>query len=164
WTRGSRSCRSPTRSRSSRKRRRSCRRSSSSARKKHRSTSCLTSRRTTGRRSTSSCAPTTPTTRGCSSRPRSVWRGGRRSWSTAGDRDPLAQDRNRYYRLVIPQEPEKPVLSPHPLTWTTISHVIWDGLDPEVLNVGQQQAMLDWLHWGGQIIVAGGAASSFTAL
>ena len=41
-------------------------------------------------------------------------------------------DRQRYYRLVLPIEPDKPALSPHPLTWTTISHVIWDGLPPDV--------------------------------
>ena len=59
-------------------------------------------------------------------------------------------ERQRYYRLVLPLEPDKPPLSPHPLTWTTISHVLWDGLPPDTLSVSQQQAMLDWLHWGGQ--------------
>ncbi len=70
-------------------------------------------------------------------------------------------DRQRYYRLVLPMEPDKPPLSSHPLTWTTISHVVWDGLPPDVLSVSQQQAILDWLHWGGQLIFTGGAGQSY---
>jgi hypothetical protein len=70
-------------------------------------------------------------------------------------------DRQRYYRLVLPMEPDKPPLSSHPLTWTTISHIVWDGLPPDVLSVSQQQAILDWLHWGGQLIFTGGAGQSY---
>jgi hypothetical protein len=73
-------------------------------------------------------------------------------------------DRQRYYRLVLPQESGQIPLSPHPLTWTTLSHVIWDGLPAEDLTPAQQQAMLDWLHWGGQLILIGGARPSFAAL
>jgi hypothetical protein len=69
-----------------------------------------------------------------------------------------ASERHRYYRLVLPMNPERPLLSPHPLTWTSISHVIWDGMPAETLAAAQQEAMLDWLHWGGQIILVGGAA------
>jgi hypothetical protein len=75
---------------------------------------------------------------------------------TSGDRDPAAVEKQRYYHLVLPQDPARPNLSPHPLTWTTISHVVWDGFEPEALTsgpLGQQQAMIDWLHWGGQLIV-----------
>ena len=75
-----------------------------------------------------------------------------------------ASERYRYYRLVLPMEPTRPVLSPHPLTWTTLSHVIWDGMPPENLAAAQQEAMLDWLHWGGQIILVGGATPGFTLL
>ena len=78
--------------------------------------------------------------------------------------DVIALDKLRYYRLVLPLTPDKPPLSPHPLTWSTISHVIWDGMAPETLNPSQQQAMLDWLHWGGQITLVGGAASAFSVL
>ena len=78
--------------------------------------------------------------------------------------DFTASERQRYYRLVLPQEPDRPLLSPHPLTWTTISHVIWDGMAPETLSAAQQQAMLDWLHWGGQLILVGGATPAFGLL
>src|SRR5262249_53495839 len=80
----------------------------------------------------------------------------------SGDKEPLAIEKQRYYKLVFPQKPEKPVLSAHPLTWTTISHVIWDGLSPEALP-SQQRAMIDWLPWGGQLMV-GGAGPSVAAL
>lgn len=81
------------------------------------------------------------------------------------DLDPTSIDRLRYYRFIHSQEPEKPLpLSPHPLTWTTISHVVWDGLNPALLNLAQQQALVDWLHWGGQLIVVAGADTSFQVL
>ena len=78
--------------------------------------------------------------------------------------DVQAVDRMRYYRLVLPIEPEKPPLSAHPLTWTTISHVVWDGMPPDTLNPGQQEALVDWLHWGGQLTLVGGPGPSFSLL
>jgi hypothetical protein len=76
----------------------------------------------------------------------------------------ISSERQRYYRLVLPMDPEHPPLSPHPLTWTTISHVLWDGMPPDTLPPAQQQAMLDWLHWGGQLILIGGATPGFNLL
>jgi hypothetical protein len=76
--------------------------------------------------------------------------------------DPLTLDLQRFYRLVLPEEPDKAFLSPHPLTWAPISHVVWDGLPPDSLSVSHQQAMLDWLHWGGQLVIVGGAGPTFS--
>ncbi len=76
--------------------------------------------------------------------------------------DALALDLQRYYRLVLPEDPDKAFLSPHPLTWATVSHVIWDGLPPDSLSVTHQQAMLDWLHWGGQLVLIGGAGPTYS--
>jgi len=76
--------------------------------------------------------------------------------------DPMALDFQRYYRMVLPEDAEKAFLSPHPLTWTSISHVIWDGLPPDSLSVSYQQAMLDWLHWGGQLVLIGGAGPTYS--
>lgn len=84
--------------------------------------------------------------------------------SSADRGDVQAIDRQRYYRLVLPLQLDQLPLSAHPLTWSTLSHVIWDSLSPEKLNTSQQQAMVDWLHWGGQIILLGGAKGSFAAL
>ncbi len=83
----------------------------------------------------------------------------------SGEKDPNSIDKQRYYRLVTTQNPDDPPpLSSHPLTWTTISHILWDGLNPAALNVGQQQALLDWLHWGGQLIIVGGPGPSLAPL
>ncbi|WP_165226780.1 hypothetical protein [Aquisphaera insulae] len=76
--------------------------------------------------------------------------------------DAIALDLNRYYRLVMPEHADRPFLSPHPLTWGSISHVIWDGLAADSVPVSHQQAMLDWLHWGGQLVLVGGAGPSLT--
>lgn len=78
--------------------------------------------------------------------------------------DVQSVERMRYYRLVLPMDTERPPLSPHPLTWTTISHVVWDGMAPDTLNPSQQQALLDWLHWGGQLTLVGGPGPSFSLL
>jgi hypothetical protein len=73
-------------------------------------------------------------------------------------------DKQRYYRIVLPADVEHPQLPTHPLTWTSISHIIWDGMAPDTLSISQQEAMLDWLHWGGQLIVVGGAGPNFVPL
>jgi len=97
--------------------------------------------------------------------PYARWSSSRSTLPTSGRKDdPIALDKQRYYRMVLPLEPDKPLLSPHPLTWSAISHVVWDGLPPEQIGVGQQQAMLDWLHFGGQLIVVGGAGPTFAPL
>ena len=83
---------------------------------------------------------------------------------SSGEKDPNSLDKQRYYRPVISQTPEKPVLSSHPLTWTAMSHVIWDDFSPETLSSGQQQAMLDWLHWGGQLVIVTSVGSSLAPL
>jgi hypothetical protein len=81
---------------------------------------------------------------------------------TGAERDSRTDiDKLRYYRLVLPMEPDKPTLSSHPLTWSTISHVVWDGMAPDVLSVSQQQALLDWVQWGGQLIFTGGAGQAY---
>jgi hypothetical protein len=82
--------------------------------------------------------------------------------SSSEREDTPSLDLQRYYRLVLPMEADKPFLSPHPLTWAPISHVVWDGLPPDALPVSHQQAMLDWLHWGGQVVLIGGAGAAFS--
>ena len=34
-------------------------------------------------------------------------------------------------------------------------YVIWDDVDPQLLNERQQHALIDWLHQGGQLIISG---------
>ena len=59
------------------------------------------------------------------------------------------------YVMVIPEADKAPMLPSWSLMWTGISYMIWDDYDPLLLSTDQQRAMLDWLHWGGQLIVSG---------
>jgi len=49
----------------------------------------------------------------------------------------------------------RPALPSNALAWTSIACMIWDDAEPDLLDPVQQQSMLDWLHWGGQLIVSG---------
>ncbi|MFB3105855.1 MAG: hypothetical protein ACE1ZA_13170, partial [Pseudomonadales bacterium] len=59
------------------------------------------------------------------------------------------------YFVKLPKGTRRVDLPTHPLTWTNIAYVIWDDFNPAILSLSQQQAMIDWLHWGGQLIVSG---------
>lgn len=60
-----------------------------------------------------------------------------------------------YYLVNAPRVDKYVPLPSNPLTWTSTAYVLWDDVDPSLLSLQQQQAMLDWLHWGGQLIVSG---------
>jgi hypothetical protein len=64
-------------------------------------------------------------------------------------------ERTMHYRVILPAADRRVPLPAQGLTWTPIAYLLWDGLRPNQLTPDQQQAMLDWLHWGGQIIVSG---------
>ncbi|MEK6239009.1 MAG: hypothetical protein N2C14_30205, partial [Planctomycetales bacterium] len=61
------------------------------------------------------------------------------------------------YHIIRPKlKTTSPIpLSSNPLTWTNIAYVLWDGVAVDRLTAEQQEAMVDWLHWGGQLIVNG---------
>jgi hypothetical protein len=40
-------------------------------------------------------------------------------------------------------------------TWTSTSHLMWNDCDASALLERQQSALVDWLHFGGQLIVNG---------
>ena len=66
----------------------------------------------------------------------------------------IVDDQN-YYRVLTPR-PEAPLALPtRALAWTNTAYFVWDDVLPEVLSPEQQQAMLDWLHWGGGLIISG---------
>ena len=59
-----------------------------------------------------------------------------------------------YY--IVPTIPDDPIPLPqHSLNWTTIAYLIWDDYDPDSLAPQHQEAILDWLHFGGQLIISG---------
>jgi hypothetical protein len=43
----------------------------------------------------------------------------------------------------------------HALLWTSTACVLWDDADPAALDPDAQKAFVDWLHWGGQVIISG---------
>lgn len=63
-----------------------------------------------------------------------------------------------HYRVVLPKIDRVVPLAANPLTWTNIAYLVWDELDPALLTTEQQSALLDWLHWGGQLVVSGPAS------
>jgi len=47
-------------------------------------------------------------------------------------------------------------LPDNPLTWTSIAYLLWDEIDPgEPFPADQKRALVDWIHWGGQLIISG---------
>jgi len=60
-----------------------------------------------------------------------------------------------YYRVVLADGTKALPLSANSLAWTSIAYVIWDEVDPTRMSADQQEALLDWLHWGGRLIVNG---------
>lgn len=60
-----------------------------------------------------------------------------------------------YYRVNAPLVDKYVPLPVNSLAWTSTAFVLWDDVDPGLLSAEQKQAMLDWLHWGGQLIISG---------
>jgi len=60
-----------------------------------------------------------------------------------------------HYRVLRPRIGRTVPLPAESLAWSSTAYVLWDGVDPGLLRPAQQQAMLDWLYWGGQLIVSG---------
>lgn len=60
-----------------------------------------------------------------------------------------------HYRVVAPRIRAVAPLPSGALGWTGVAYVLWDDLNPQKLSPDQQLALVDWLHWGGQIIVSG---------
>ncbi len=61
----------------------------------------------------------------------------------------------QYYRVELLRAEREASLPNHPLFWTSIAYVLWDDAEPDALTPQQQTALIDWLHWGGQLIVSG---------
>lgn len=73
-------------------------------------------------------------------------------------RAPLENDLGEsqpHYRVVLADAAKPLPLPPNVLTWTAVAYVVWDEVSPDRLDPAQQQALVDWLHWGGRLIVNG---------
>ncbi len=67
----------------------------------------------------------------------------------------VSESQRNYYRLTYQAGDQPSSLPPHALYWTSIAYLLWDDADPAALRPEQQTALLDWLHWGGQLIISG---------
>ena len=70
-------------------------------------------------------------------------------------RAPHGGDALNYYRVVAPPLKKPLPLPAAALQWSSIAYMIWDDVDPQLLTEEQQQALVDWLHQGGQLIISG---------
>ncbi len=69
---------------------------------------------------------------------------------------PLVIADDQYFYRVLTPRPEAPLALPsRALAWTSIAYFVWDEVQPSVLSSQQQQALVDWLHWGGGLIISG---------
>lgn len=60
-----------------------------------------------------------------------------------------------YYRVELLRAEKETTLPAHTLFWTSIACILWDDAEPDALSLEQQTALVDWLHWGGQLLVSG---------
>jgi hypothetical protein len=61
-----------------------------------------------------------------------------------------------HYLVVELGADQASLLPDNPLTWTSVAYVLWDQVDPgEPFPSDQKKALVDWLHWGGQLIISG---------
>jgi hypothetical protein len=60
-----------------------------------------------------------------------------------------------YYRVLQPEIDRFVPLPSNALTWTCIAYLLIDDLDQSHFTPPQERALLDWLHWGGQVIISG---------
>jgi hypothetical protein len=60
-----------------------------------------------------------------------------------------------HYRVAITDVRKSIPLSDNPLTWTSIAYIVWDEIDPQLFSPEQERALVDWIHWGGQLIISG---------
>ena len=63
--------------------------------------------------------------------------------------------RSAWYRVQVPLLDKRIPLAENPLTCTSIAYLIWDDVEPDRLSAAQQQALVDWLNWGGQLLISG---------
>jgi hypothetical protein len=73
------------------------------------------------------------------------------------------QNHDPNYRIIVPPVDDVLPLSETMLDWTSTSVLFWDDLSPDALTPAQQNAIADWVRFGGHLIVNGAAASDAIA-
>lgn len=69
--------------------------------------------------------------------------------------DLAASEPEVYYQVVMSDAERPAPLPEHPFAWSPIAYILWDDLAPQRLTENQARSLVDWLHWGGQLIISG---------
>lgn len=70
--------------------------------------------------------------------------------------DLMMEERLRCFRVVLCASKDGKIELPTSmLTMTMMAILVWDDLAPDDLSEDQKTAILDWLHWGGQLVISG---------
>ena len=69
--------------------------------------------------------------------------------------DETGQAPIKFYELEFFKVGERAPLPSNALAWTTTAYLLWDDFQPDQLSSDQQVALVDWLHFGGQLILSG---------
>ena len=71
----------------------------------------------------------------------------------------------RHYQVLLIDGTRPLPLPANMLAWTSLALVVWDDVDPSRLTPDQQRALVDWLHWGGRLVISGPASlATFVAV
>ena len=60
-----------------------------------------------------------------------------------------------HYRVVLADAAKPLPLPANVLTWTSVAYIVWDEVNLDRSNPAQQAALVDWIHWGGRLIING---------
>ncbi|GAB5406753.1 MAG: hypothetical protein Aurels2KO_49840 [Aureliella sp.] len=66
----------------------------------------------------------------------------------------IERTRSYYVSLLKPRADRYP-LPKSMLTMTATAAIVWDDVDEDSLSAAQKQALMDWVHWGGQLVISG---------
>jgi len=70
--------------------------------------------------------------------------------------DLMQEERTRSYVLAYVQPEDNQYAFPHSmLTMSAMAVLLWDDVSVDNLSSDQQQALIDWLHWGGTLVING---------
>lgn len=67
----------------------------------------------------------------------------------------LPHDEQADYVPLFPRPSARAAAPSHLAGWTSTAYVVWDEYPADTWDEFQQRALVDWLHWGGQLIVSG---------
>jgi hypothetical protein len=68
-----------------------------------------------------------------------------------------------YYKLTLSRWQSEVELPSNVQQWTSIAYLLWSDFTPDRLTPDQQVALVDWLHFGGQLIVSGDGLDGLNA-